>query len=188
MNKEIYLLTKNKGKILAAQSFFSKFGIEVKNIDKEFPEIQAMNSLEIAQYSALQAAQEFKVPVVREDHSLFINALGGFPGPYTSYFDRTIPVEKLLELLKDVSDRSGYFEIAAAYAKPSGEVKTYVFRVPIKISNKVQGNNHNWDKAIMFPEETRTFSEMSEEENVKVWSKNFLAIGEEICKEAEKFS
>ncbi len=183
MVKEIYLLTKNKGKLLAAKNIFSKFGIEVKNIEKNFPEIQADSSLEIAKYSAEEATKEFKVPVVREDHSLFINALNGFPGPYTSYFDKTMPAEKLLELMRNIKDRSGYFEIAAAYAKASGEVKTFIFKVPIKISDKIQGNERNWDRIIMFPESTRTFAEMTEEENVDIWDKNYIAIGEEILKE-----
>ena len=111
---EIYLITKNKGKVLAAQSVFSKFGIIVKNIEKDYPEIQANTSMEIAKYTALQAAKEFNVPVVREDHSLFIAALGGFPGPYTNYFDKTIPAEKILELIKDSKDKTAYMEVAAA--------------------------------------------------------------------------
>ena len=180
MAKEIYIITKNKGKILAAQTVFSKFGVTVKNIEKDYPEIQAESSLEIAKYTAQQASQDFKVPVVREDHSLFINALNGFPGPYTAYFDKTVPAEKILELLKGAKDRSGYFEIAAAYAKPNEEVKTFVFRVPIKISEKIQGTNRNWDRILMFPDSKKTFAEMTEEENVDIWDKNYKDIGKEI--------
>lgn len=183
MTKEIYIITKNKGKILAAQRVFSKFGIKVKNLEKEYPEIQADNSLEIAKFTAQQASQDFKVPVIREDHSLFINGLNGFPGPYTSYFDKMIPAEKILELLKGVKDRSGYFEIAAAYAKPTGEVKTFIFKVPIKISNEVRGMNRNWDKILMFPNSAKTFAEMTEEENLDIWDKNYEDIGKEISQE-----
>ena len=98
MTKEIFIITKNIGKIAAANKAFSKFGVEVKNIDKDYPEIQASSSLEIAKFTAIQAAKELGLPVLREDHSLFITALGGFPGPYTSYFDKKIPAEKILEL------------------------------------------------------------------------------------------
>ena len=64
--KQVYIITKNSGKILAAKSVFSKFGIEVKNIEKEYFEIQAETSLEVAREMAIKASKEFKVPVIRE--------------------------------------------------------------------------------------------------------------------------
>ena len=83
----IYLLTKNAGKIKAANSVFNEYGIEVKSIEKEYPEIQADSSIEIARQAAQEAAREFNVPVIREDHSFFIHALG-IPGPYTNYIEK----------------------------------------------------------------------------------------------------
>ncbi len=183
MNKEIYIITKNLGKIAAAKKTFSKFGINVKNIDKEYLEIQAESSLEIAKFTALQAAKEFNLPIVREDHSLFINALGGFPGPYTNYFDKKIPAEKILELMKNQKDKGGFFEIATVYVKPSGEVKEYIFKVKIKISEKLQGNVRNWDRIIMLENDTKTFAELNEDDHLDVWNKNYIAIAEEISKE-----
>ena len=183
---EVYVITKNKGKILAAQSVFSKFGIEVKNIEKDYPEIQANTSLEVAKHTALQAAKEFNFPVVREDHSLFIAALGGFPGPYTNYFDKTIPAEKILELMKNSEDRTAYMEVAAAYAKPNGEVKEYVFRVPLLVSKEIKGNVRNWDRILMIKGTNKTFAESAEEDNIGVWDKNYINVAESIVKENNK--
>lgn len=183
MNKEVYIITKNIGKIAAAKRAFSKFGIKVKNINKEYSEIQAESSIEIARFTAIQAFKEFSLPIIREDHSLFINALGGFPGPYTNYFDKKIPAEKILELMKNQKDRSGFLEIAAVYVKPSGEVKEYVFKVAIKISEKLQGHARNWDRIIMLENDTKTFAELNEDDHLDVWNKNYLAIAEEISKE-----
>lgn len=39
MEKEVYLITKNQDKLLAAKKAFSKHRIEVKQIDKDYPEI-----------------------------------------------------------------------------------------------------------------------------------------------------
>lgn len=181
--KKIYVITRNKGKLMAAQKAFSKFGIVVEAIEKDYPEIQAESSIEIAKFTALQAAKEFKVPVIREDHSLFINALGGFPGPYTNYFEKMIPVEKLLAMLKDCDDRTGHFEIAAAFAKPNGSVKEFVFKVPIKISSEKKGDKGNWDKVLMLAEEDVTFSEVTEESRLHVWDKNYISIAEDLLKE-----
>ena len=183
MTKEIFIITKNKGKILAAQSVFSKFGIVVKNIEKDYPEIQANSSMKIAKYAVEQAGKDYNLPIIREDHSLFIKALGGFPGPYTSYFDKIIPAEKILELMKGVTDRSAYMEVATAYRNSKGEIKEYIFRIPLVISEKIQGNVRNWDRIIMLKGDNKTFAELNEKDHLDVWNKNYLAIAEEISKE-----
>lgn len=185
MVKEVYLITKNRGKLLAAQKVFSKFGIEIKNIPKDYPEIQADTSAEIAKFTAIQAANEFKIAAIREDHSLFIGALSGFPGPYTNYFDRNMPVAKLLELIKNAKDRSAYMEVAAAYAKPDGTFKEFVFRVPLKISEEIKGNVRNWDKVLMLANSEKTFAETKEEDNLDIWNKNYISIAKEILKSDE---
>ena len=56
--REVYLITKNKGKLIAAQSVFMDFDIKLLPVEKNYPEIQAETSLEIAKYTAVQAALE----------------------------------------------------------------------------------------------------------------------------------
>lgn len=51
--KYVYLMTKNKGKIAAAQSIFDKYKIEVRSLDFDIPEIQADSSIEIAKNTVL---------------------------------------------------------------------------------------------------------------------------------------
>lgn len=176
--KEIFLITGNKGKLLAAQKVFSRYNIQVKQIKKEYQEIQAKSSLEIARFTVLEAVKEFKVPVIREDHSLFIHALNGFPGPYTNYFDKTMPVETLIKILSLFKDRSAHMELAAALALPNGKIYDFVYQVPLKISKNIKGVNRNWDKILMLSDDTHTFSESEEGDRLDVWAKNY----EEIAK------
>lgn len=105
---KIYLLTKNPGKIKSAKNVFSKYGIELESIDKEYPEIQADSSLEIARYSSLQAARDFNALVIREDHSLYINFLG-IPGPYTNFIEKKISTDNLLKIIDCLGDNHGFF-------------------------------------------------------------------------------
>ncbi len=182
--KEVYILTKNPGKILAAQSIFSKFDIMVKNIGKDYPEIQAETSIEVAKNMALQATKEFKVPVIREDHSICLNALNHLPGPFISWFDKKISAEQLINLLKNATDRDGYFELAAAYAKPNGKIKKYVYRVPITIAPKPHGKRGNWERVIIIKDRPmKTIGESEEKDNIDLWNKNYIRIAEEISKE-----
>ena len=175
----VHIITKNPGKRLAAESAFKKYGIAVKFIDKEYPEIQADTSLEIAKFTAVEAAKELGIPVVREDHSLFINALG-IPGPYTSFIEKHLPVEKLLKVLEMQEDRSGYFEIATVYAEPDGFIKKYVYKVPVSFKKeiKVQDPRGGWNGIIRLKGEERAFTEYPEEERLSVWNKNYALLGE----------
>lgn len=175
----IYLVTQNKGKVMAANASFSPYDIELSPVGKDFPEIQADTSAEIARFTALQAAREYSAPAIREDHSLVIRHLS-IPGPYTQYIEKKISAEKLLLLLKDAPDRSGYFELAAAYAEPDGFVKefSYTVEVYIKDMEVVSDPRHGWNGLLALKGESRAFTEYSEEERVEVWKKNFDAIAE----------
>jgi non-canonical purine NTP pyrophosphatase (RdgB/HAM1 family) len=176
------VLTKNKWKFSVAKDVFDKFGITATQADAEYPEIQADSSAEIARHSAVSAAKDLRVPVVREDHSIFINALK-FPGPYVNYFERIIPVQELLKMLSLNPDRSGYFEVALAYADPQGTVEVRIFQVPIEFALEPRGSlSENWNRIIMLKGEKRTLAEYPEEERRHVWTKNYSSIAEFILR------
>lgn len=179
----VNLITKNSGKLLAAKNAFGKYGIRVNQINKEFPEIQADTSIEIAKYTAIQAAKEFKLPVIREDHSMIINALG-IPGPYANFMERRLPVDKLLEILETQKDRSGYIEVATVYAEPNGFTLEYSYEVPIFLGSKIKipDPKNGWSGIIRLKKETRAFTEYSEEERSDVWNKNYITIAEYLVK------
>jgi XTP/dITP diphosphohydrolase len=67
------------------------------------------------------------LPVVVEDAGLFVEGLGGFPGPYAAYVYRTIGNAGLLKLLKDVGDRRARFVSVVAYFS-GGADKPVCFR------------------------------------------------------------
>ncbi len=174
----VNIITKNPGKIFAAKSVFDKYKISVNQIEKDYPEIQAGTSLEIAKFTAIEVSRELDIPVIREDHSLFINALG-IPGPYTNYIEKKLSAEKVLEIMKNVTDRSGYFEIATVYADPNGLTKDYVYQVPIKIATEQRGNlQGGWNRIIQLESENRTLAEYPEEERTEIWNKNYKKIAE----------
>ena len=79
---------------------------------------------------ALRAAVAAGVPgSIVEDSGLFVRALRGFPGPYSSYVYSTLGVEGLLKLMEGVEDRSAYFESAMAYTDALGRVRVFTGRV-----------------------------------------------------------
>ena len=64
--KFLFVVTNNVGKLMAANNVFLRFGIKVKQIKKDYPEIQKEKSIEIAKFTAIQACKEFNAPVVTE--------------------------------------------------------------------------------------------------------------------------
>ena len=185
MKQEILLITRNKDKLLAARKAFSQFGIGIKLIDRDYPEIQAMENIDIARYTAVAAAKDFGAPAVREDHGLFIRTLGGFPGPYGNYFERTMTAEMLLKIMSPYEDRSAYMELAAALAFPDGKVFESVYQVPLKISDVIRGTKGNWDRVLMLPNDENSFSELPEDYHIDIWSENYKKIAKKLL-EIEK--
>jgi len=176
---KIYLLTKNPGKIKAAKSVFSKHGIELESIDKEYPEIQSDSSLEIARHSSVQAARDFNAFVVREDHSLYINSLG-IPGPYTNFVEKKISTDNLLKIINCLGDNRGFFEIATVCAKPNGETIEYVFQVPMTFGSEIKTAGNGWNGLIRLLNEKRAITEYPEEERLHIWNQGYEAIAKKL--------
>lgn len=176
--KYVYLMTKNQGKIKAANNAFSKYGIELKSLDLEIPEIQADSSIEIAREAVKQAFDKTKKPVIREDHSFYINALK-IPGPYMSFIEKRIDISTLLKILELFDDRTGYWEVATAFIDRVGKVHEFVFQVPIVFEREPKGSPESgWAQIIRFADETRVLTEYPEEERLHIWNQNYEKIAQ----------
>ena len=95
MKKLIYLTT-NPNKVNEANEFFGKkygFNIEIVNPDFKIIEIQAETCKEVAAFSAEYAANKLDKAVLKSDSGLYVEALGGLPGPYNHYFDKQIGIK-----------------------------------------------------------------------------------------------
>jgi len=169
---KIYLITQNNKKLEAAIKVFDRYGIEIVPFSEDFKEIQADTSLEIARDAAVKLAKKLNEPVIREDHSLFVHALG-IPGPYTHYIEKMMPAQKLFQLLSYFEDRTGHFEAAVVYAEPDGKTFEYVFSVPVDFSKEIKGDSPAWDNILMMKGDPRTFSEYSYEERAGFWTEGF---------------
>ncbi len=177
---KVYLVTGNSEKVKSAEKAFEDTNIELRQLRTSVPEIQASTSLKVARHTVEQICKQYNAPVIREDHSVYLNAIPGFPGPFMSYFNKNIPAKKLLKLLENFDDRTGYFEIGTVLGLPNGEINEYEFRVPIKISKELKGNKRNWNQVLMLKEESKTFAESCSESRISIWNQNFRKIAEEL--------
>jgi XTP/dITP diphosphohydrolase len=114
----VYFATKNNGKYVEAAQIASEYGVELAHLSLEKHEVQDDDLSKIASFAAEEAVRESKIDcVVAEDAGFFVEALQGFPGPYSSYVYSKLGVEGILKLMKDVTERDAYFCSALAYSQ-----------------------------------------------------------------------
>jgi len=162
---EVYFLTSNLGKLREASLIAEQYGISLRQLPAKRIEIQSDDLARISAFSARVAAWKHHVPVVVEDAGLFIKALGGFPGPYSSYVFKTIGVNGILKLMEGVRRREAYFLSVVAYCTPKGRPSIFKGRVDGCIASEARGTGGFGFDPIFIPKgDTRTFAEMSSRE------------------------
>ncbi|MFB6184883.1 MAG: non-canonical purine NTP pyrophosphatase [Haloarculaceae archaeon] len=105
-------VTTNEGKVREARQYLDD---AIEQLDFDTPEIQSPDLGEIAAHSARAAYRHAGEPVIVDDSGLFVDALGGFPGPYSSYVDDTLGIERVWRLVEREDDRSAAFRAVVAY-------------------------------------------------------------------------
>ena len=110
----IYFVTSNKGKQAEARAIFG----DLVQKDIGYTEIQADTLEEVAAYGIKEVAARLASPVMIEDAGLFVEALGGFPGVYSAYVQRTIGNAGILRLMEGVENRNAHFKSVVAYIEP----------------------------------------------------------------------
>src|SRR5690606_18904831 len=86
-------------------------GVDIEVVQKplDLIEPQAFTAAEVAKVKAHQAYEMLQKPVLVDDSSFHIVALGGFPGPYIKYMLETVGAEGIMKFMQGQTDRSAYF-------------------------------------------------------------------------------
>ena len=161
----ILFVTNNEHKVEEANRILSPFGVRVEMSPQKKIEIQSNSLLKIAKYAAITAAKRLKSPVLVEDSGLFIRALKGFPGPFSSYVHKTIGCEGILKLLSSIEDRYAVFKCAIAFCSPSLGTQTFQGSSIGRISLNMRGTaGFGFDPIFVPHGEDLTFAEMLPEQ------------------------
>ena len=110
-------VTTNSGKLHEAREYLDE---PVEQLAFDYPEIQADNLAAVAARGAREAHRYADEPVVVDDAGLTVDALGGFPGPYSSYVEDTLGIERVWRLAKREENRSAAFRCVVAYCDGDG--------------------------------------------------------------------
>ncbi|MEW5839882.1 RdgB/HAM1 family non-canonical purine NTP pyrophosphatase [Nitrososphaera sp.] len=155
----------NQNKFKEVQAILALHGIAADFARAELVEIQSDSLAEIAREKARSAYAIVKRPVIVEDDGLFIDALGGFPGQYSSYVFKTIGNAGVLKLLSgNDRRREASFRSVIAFCG-NDKIETFEASVQGRISeNGAAAGGWGYDP-IFIPEGAggRTYAQLGSE-------------------------
>ena len=156
---KVLFATSNRHKFSEAETILNSFGIKISHECVSPPEIQADDCAQVAESSAREIFALLNKPVFVEDSGLFVRALNGLPGPFSSWFDKKIGCQGVLKLLKGARDRRAEFVSAVAFMDQRG-LRVFQGRVPGRIALRQRGKAGFGFDPIFIPQgSSRTFAE-----------------------------
>jgi len=169
--KVAFFVTGNVHKFNEARKVLAEYNIAIAMLNLEAIEIQDDSLENIAKASAVDAAKKSNLPVFVEDAGLFVKALNGFPGPYSSYVYRTVGVKGILKLMQNERKRDAYFLSVVAFSNPQKQLEPRCFQgmVEGKIAYEERGKQgFGFDPIFQpFGGNGKTFAEMTTQEKNK---------------------
>lgn len=171
MTKVAFFVTGNVHKFNEARKILAEYNIATAMLNLEAVEIQDDNVESIAKASVEDATKKSNLPVFVEDAGLFVKALNGFPGPYSSYVFRTVDTKGILKLMQNEKKRDAYFLSVVAFSSPQEQLEPKCFQgmVEGKITYEERGKQGFGFDPIFQPYggNDKTFAEMTTQEKNK---------------------
>ena len=170
LSSDLFFVSANINKFKEAETILDSFNVEINFLKYNLEEVQS-NSLEvIASKKAKFAFSKFDKPVIIEDDGLFIDSLGGFPGPYSSYVFNTIGNAGILNLVK--KNRKAKFVSLITYCDDE-ITKSFTGIASGSISKLQKGKGWGYDPIFISVETKKTFAELK---NKNEFSHRYLAL------------
>ena len=162
-NKTVWFMTENPGKFREARSILDTQGIRIRQLKRAKVEVQDASLEKIARFAVKTAPINPPGLLLVEDSGLFIDALGGFPGPFSSYVYKTIGLKGILGLMQG-KRRSAYFQSSIAVGSADLRPRIFTGIVRGSVSRKIAGTAGFGYDPIFVPEGFgETFGQTSED-------------------------
>jgi len=149
--------TTNAGKLREAREYLAGVVDGLEQFDYDYVEVQSDDLAKIAAHGARESYEAVGEPVIVDDSGLFVDALGGFPGPYSSYVYDTLGIERVADLALVEENRGARFRAVVAYCD-GDRVETFEGVVPGRIVAPRGDGGFGYDP--IFEHDGTTFAEM----------------------------
>lgn len=145
-------------------------GHDIEHIKTTYPEIQATTLEETIVPGLIWLMERYQRPLFIDDSGLFIDALKGFPGVYSSYVFKTVGSDGILKLMEGEQNRSARFECCIGFMAPGKEPHISKGVAMGSISDKKVGKGGFGYDPIFIPEgDSRTYAQ------IEVSEKNMIS-------------
>ena len=104
------VITSNPGKVKEYQHCFGELGVEMVHMRVPYDEVQSFELEEVVEKGMGELKKKGLSEFIIDDSGLFINGLGGFPGVWSAYVQKTIGNGGILKLMDGAADRSAVFK------------------------------------------------------------------------------
>ncbi len=178
--KELVIATHNKGKM---QEFLAMMGPSAPKLSTSAdfklpsPAETGKTFVDNAKIKAFFVAEKTRKVALADDSGLCVDALNGDPGLYSADWaekpdgtrDFEWAIEKVLEKMKDQTDRSAHFISVLVLAWPDGHFETVEGIIKGKLTEQPQGRHgHGFDPIFQPEGYDVTFAEMSPDEKNRI--------------------
>ena len=163
-SSELVFVSSNTHKFDEAKRILSKMEIDLTLFKTELEEIQSDSLVEIAKHKAIDAYTKAQKPIIIEDDGLFIDSLGGFPGPYSSYIYDTIGNKGIVKLLENDKVRDAKFMAIIVYCNGIDDVQLFESSIPGKISTTIENGGWGYDPIFIPDGESKTYANVSDKD------------------------
>ena len=153
--KTVWFMTENPDKFREAKSILDGQGIQIRQLKRPKIEVQDSSLEKIASFAVKTASFDHTGLLLVEDSGLFIDALGGFPGPFSSYVYKTIGLKGILSLMHDQRKRNAYFQTSIAVASANVSPRVFTGTVRGSVSRQIRGTAGFGYDPIFIPEGLR---------------------------------
>lgn len=139
----------------------SESGVKLVHADRTYPEVQADRLEKVVRFAATVLDDQVRGDYLIDDSGLSVDALGGFPGVYSSYVYKRLGCKGLLKLMDGVTARGATFE-TVFLLRQVGAHEVFHGEARGTIADRERGAGGFGFDPIFVPDgATKTYAEMS---------------------------
>jgi len=160
---DLLFVSSNIHKFKEAKEILDSFGISIKFFKLTLEEIQSNSIKQIALKKVQNAFSKCNTPLIIEDDGLHVDSLGGFPGPYSSYVQKTVGNKGILNLLN--YSRNAKFISTITYCDKNN-LKSFEGILFGTISKSEKGKGWGFDPIFIPENQKKTYGELIDKNNI----------------------
>tara|TARA_Y100000310_G_C20643210_1_gene795119 strand:- start:741 stop:1277 length:537 start_codon:yes stop_codon:yes gene_type:complete len=159
----VYFITGNQNKLKEVNEIIS--GVE--GIDLDLPEIQSLDPQVIITEKLNEAVKEKEGKYFVEDVSLYLECLGGFPGPLIKWLLERVGRKGIADLVSKYENHQATVKAVIGYSNGQ-DIHFFIGEIKGKIVAPRGESNFGFDPIFQPTGFDKTFAEMTAEEKNKI--------------------